>query len=137
MSTKSTTRKHLHPEVVNPTTLTPDQWMDMYEQAMEEIANHSADNIKNGMDPLVLSGVRFYYTQPTDKLQMEYHQLTCKLGGVDSIPCLCNNNDDEIPDTIEVGVYHTTDDNGNVVFDVEEMTREFKATLNRLITNNN
>jgi len=44
---------------------------------------------------------------------------------------------DTIPDTIEIGVYHTTDEDGNMVFDVEEMTREFEATLNRLITNNN
>jgi hypothetical protein len=39
----------------------------------------------------------------------------------------------DIPDTITIGVYHSIDDDGNIIFDVDEMTDEFNKMINDLI----
>jgi len=41
-------------------------------------------------------------------------------------------NEDKIPLTIEVGVYYYIDENNKIVYDEEEMTREFENKLKEL-----
>lgn len=38
----------------------------------------------------------------------------------------------EIPSEISVGVYYFIDDEGNTIFDEEEMQREFEEKLNKI-----
>ena len=38
--------------------------------------------------------------------------------------------------SIEIGVYYYIDENGNKVYDIEEMRREFETKLNQLTNQN-
>jgi hypothetical protein len=45
-------------------------------------------------------------------------------------------NQNEIPRNIQVEIYYYIDDNGQIQFDIEEMTAEFENKLNQLETLN-
>ena len=71
--------------------ITRELWNEMYDYVNTEITNHSQKNVKDGLSPLVLSGIRFHYGNPVDMLQMETHTLTWKNDGVDELQCPCMN----------------------------------------------
>ncbi len=61
-------------------------WNEMYDYVKKEIEGHNNSNVKCGLDELHLHGIRFYYGNPVENLQMETHNLTWKNDGITKLP---------------------------------------------------